>query len=116
MGTKETSTTNAAVATSKQQQPNATAAAAAAAAATTTTTMSNTSTAPNSHLSKPYGKILLTLQNCLLPDDKLDSTPSSVDGLDTETETDLRILGCELIQTAGILLRLPQVSTPDPRF
>ncbi|KAJ8675286.1 hypothetical protein QAD02_011072 [Eretmocerus hayati] len=59
---------------------------------------------------KPYGKILLTLQNCLLPDEKLSATPSSTDGLDAETETDLRILGCELIQTAGILLRLPQVA------
>lgn len=59
---------------------------------------------------KPYGKIVLTLQNCLLPEDKLNSTPSHLDGLDAETETDLRILGCELIQTAGILLKLPQVS------
>uniref|UniRef100_A0A8C2KXE0 Cyclin L1 n=1 Tax=Cyprinus carpio TaxID=7962 RepID=A0A8C2KXE0_CYPCA len=33
-----------------------------------------------------------------------------LDGLDCETETDLRILGCELIQAAGILLRLPQVA------
>uniref|UniRef100_A0A672Q2A0 Cyclin L1 n=1 Tax=Sinocyclocheilus grahami TaxID=75366 RepID=A0A672Q2A0_SINGR len=33
-----------------------------------------------------------------------------LDGLDHETETDLRILGCELIQSAGILLRLPQVA------
>lgn len=59
---------------------------------------------------KLYGKIVLTLQNCLLPEDKLNSTPSHLDGLDAETETDLRILGCELIQTAGILLKLPQVS------
>ena len=59
---------------------------------------------------KPYGKILLTLQNCLLPEDKLVSTPSHLDGLDAETETDLRILGCELIQIAGILLKLPQVA------
>ena len=58
---------------------------------------------------KPYGKIVLTLQNCLLPEEKLNSTPSHLDGLDAETETDLRILGCELIQTAGILLKLPQV-------
>lgn len=58
---------------------------------------------------KPYGKIVLTLQNCLLPEEKLNSTPSNLDGLDAETETDLRILGCELIQTAGILLKLPQV-------
>lgn len=57
---------------------------------------------------KTYGKIVLTLQNCLLPEEKLNSTPSHLDGLDAETETDLRILGCELIQTAGILLKLPQ--------
>ncbi|ELK19574.1 Cyclin-L2 [Pteropus alecto] len=31
-------------------------------------------------------------------------------GLDTDTETDLRVVGCELIQAAGILLRLPQVA------
>ncbi|XP_018359971.1 PREDICTED: cyclin-L1-like [Trachymyrmex cornetzi] len=58
---------------------------------------------------KLYGKIVLTLQNCLLPEEKFNSTPSHLDGLDAETETDLRILGCELIQTAGILLKLPQV-------
>lgn len=59
---------------------------------------------------KPYGKILLSLTNCLLPEEKLTPTPSKIDGLDCETEIDLRILGCELIQTAGILLKLPQVS------
>lgn len=67
----------------------------------------NTSSSSNPKL---YGKIVLTLQNCLLPEEKLNSTPSYLDGLDAETETDLRILGCELIQTAGILLKLPQVS------
>lgn len=58
---------------------------------------------------KPYGKVTLTLKNQLLPDDKLSITPSQSDGLDSDTETDLRIYGCELIQTAGILLKLPQV-------
>lgn len=58
---------------------------------------------------KPYGKVILTLKNKLLPDEKLSPTPSQSDGLDIETETDLRIYGCELIQTAGILLELPQV-------
>jgi cyclin L len=56
-----------------------------------------------------YGKISLQLTNCLLPEEKLSPTPSEVDGLDKDTETDLRILGCELIQTAGMLLKLPQV-------
>lgn len=59
---------------------------------------------------KTYGKIILTLQNCLLPDEAFVQTPSQADGLDIETETDLRILGCELIQTAGILLKMPQVA------
>lgn len=59
---------------------------------------------------RSYGKIVLTLENCLLPEPKLELTPSQADGLDRETEIDLRILGCELIQTAGILLKLPQVA------
>lgn len=59
---------------------------------------------------KSYGKIVLTLYNCLLPENVFKETPSQADGLDIETETDLRILGCELIQTAGILLKLPQVA------
>lgn len=57
-----------------------------------------------------FNKIVLTLENSLIPEEKIDVTPSSQDGLDHETEKDLRILGCELIQTAGILLRLPQVA------
>ena len=64
----------------------------------------------NSTLPRLFGKITLTLENCLLSDNKLQETPSQQDGLDKETETDLRILGCELIQISGILLKLPQVS------
>lgn len=60
---------------------------------------------------KSYGKIVLSLKNQLLPEEKLTVTPSQNDGLDSETEIDLRIYGCELIQTAGILLKLPQVRT-----
>ncbi|XP_077998065.1 cyclin-L1-like [Glandiceps talaboti] len=59
---------------------------------------------------RTYGKVVITLENCILPTEKLSPTPSMLDGLDLETETDLRILGCELIQTAGILLKLPQVA------
>ncbi|KAL1501275.1 hypothetical protein ABEB36_006626 [Hypothenemus hampei] len=59
---------------------------------------------------KPYGKVFLTLKNQLLPDERLVNTPSLNDGLSVEAETDLRIYGCELIQTAGILLKLPQVA------
>ncbi|XP_023934310.1 cyclin-L1 [Bicyclus anynana] len=71
-------------------------------------TKSSTVTPPK--LQKTYGKIVLTLHNCLLPDSSFKETPSQSDGLDIETETDLRILGCEMIQIAGMLLKLPQVA------
>ncbi len=65
---------------------------------------------PENALSKrDFSRVILTLENVLIPDEKLSPSPSVQDGLDAETETDLRILGCELIQTAGILLKLPQV-------
>lgn len=67
----------------------------------------NSATAKNSW---DYCGVFLTLDNELLPEERLSPTPSMKDGLDAETEQDLRILGCEFIQTAGILLKLPQVS------
>lgn len=59
---------------------------------------------------RQFGKIILTLENSLLPESKLRETPSQQDGLDEAIEKDLRILGCELIQVSGILLKLPQVA------
>ncbi|XP_075135665.1 cyclin-L2 isoform X2 [Leptodactylus fuscus] len=59
---------------------------------------------------KIYSGVLISLENCLIPEEKCALTPSIADGLDTDTETDLRCVGCELIQSAGILLRLPQVA------
>ncbi|KAL6075387.1 hypothetical protein STEG23_005337 [Scotinomys teguina] len=60
-----------------------------------------------------YSEVSLTIDHSLIPEERLSPTPSMQDGLDLPSETDLRILGCELIQAAGILLRLPQVSGPD---
>uniref|UniRef100_A0A8C6Z918 Cyclin L2 n=1 Tax=Nothoprocta perdicaria TaxID=30464 RepID=A0A8C6Z918_NOTPE len=57
-----------------------------------------------------YSGVLITLENCLLPEHTLRFTPSMSSGLDPDTETELRVTGCELIQAAGILLRLPQVA------
>ncbi|XP_069069391.1 cyclin-L1 isoform X3 [Pleurodeles waltl] len=57
-----------------------------------------------------YSKVYLTIDNSLIPDERLSPTPSMLDGLDLNSETDLRILGCEMLQSAGILLRLPQVA------
>ncbi|KAM5163418.1 cyclin-L1 [Mantella aurantiaca] len=57
-----------------------------------------------------YSEVYLTIDNSIIPEERLSPTPSMLDGLDLSTETDLRVLGCELIQAAGILLRLPQVA------
>jgi hypothetical protein len=42
-------------------------------------------------------------------DEQLSDSPSRADGVDEQAEISLRVYGCELIQEAGILLRLPQV-------
>lgn len=62
-------------------------------------------------LPRLYRDVEITLDNNLLPVEKLTCPPSLADGLDLETENRLRFLGCELIQTASILLKLPQVNT-----
>ena len=64
---------------------------------------------------KTYGDVIITLENCVIPASKLSPTPSVRDGLDSETEMNLRVLGCEFIQTAGILLKLPQVRKRGPK-
>ncbi|PIO34153.1 hypothetical protein AB205_0079000 [Aquarana catesbeiana] len=57
-----------------------------------------------------YSQVYLTIDNSIVPEERLSPTPSMLDGLDLSSETDLRVLGCELIQAAGILLRMPQVA------
>lgn len=101
--------------------PTATAAAAASSAApsaggsssgtTTTTTTTSGGILIGDRL---YSEVSLTIDHSLIPEERLSPTPSMQDGLDLPSETDLRILGCELIQSAGILLRLPQVSASVP--
>ena len=60
-----------------------------------------------------YRDVLLTLSHVILPPEKLypQSTPSMNEGLPWDIEYDLRLIGCELIQTACLLLKLPQVIT-----
>jgi hypothetical protein len=43
------------------------------------------------------------------------NTPSRKDGIDEETESKLRIYGCELVQECGVLLRLYVLSHPASR-
>ena len=61
-----------------------------------------------------FGHIRLDISNSVLPFDKLGSkhipTISGKDGLDGDVEMQIRSFSCEMIQLAGKLLRLPQVS------
>ncbi|CAF1418134.1 unnamed protein product [Adineta ricciae] len=59
-----------------------------------------------------YGRVVLTLSDVLLPAEKLypNPTPSMNEGLSYDIEYDLRLIGCELIQTACLLLKLPQTA------
>ena len=61
---------------------------------------------------KEYGKISIGLENRVIPEDKLENTPSRKHGISEELERDLRVVGCEYIQSAGLLLKLPQVNSP----
>lgn len=48
-------------------------------------------------------------EQVLLPQHVLTASPSRIDGIAEDIEVQHRILGCEMVQEAGILLRLPQV-------
>jgi hypothetical protein len=48
----------------------------------------------------------LSLGNLIVPSEWLRYTPSILEGMDELREMELRTLGCSLIQTAGILLRV----------
>ena len=60
---------------------------------------------------KEYGKISIGLENRVIPAEQLENTPSRKHGVSEELERDLRVVGCEYIQSAGLLLKLPQVNT-----
>ncbi|XP_078162356.1 arginine-rich cyclin 1 isoform X2 [Carex rostrata] len=53
--------------------------------------------------------IYTAIDTFYVTDEQLKNSPSRKDGIDEDTETTLRIYGCDLIQESGILLRLPQV-------
>lgn len=57
-----------------------------------------------------FRKVKLSLDNVSIPSERLRNTPSRKDGCPHDLEVDLRIVTCEYIQTAGLLLRLPQVA------
>ncbi len=51
-----------------------------------------------------------TLDNFYLTAEQLEDSPSRQDGVTADDETRARVYGCEIIQEAGMLLRLPQVT------
>lgn len=52
----------------------------------------------------------VALNNPLASLEQLETTVSQRDGISKDLEEDLRNFGCELIESAGILLKLPQVA------
>ena len=46
------------------------------------------------------------MQNAIATLEQLENVPSRKDGISEELEEQLRLFGCELIQSAGILLKL----------
>ncbi|ERN16839.1 cyclin-L1-1 isoform X2 [Amborella trichopoda] len=52
--------------------------------------------------------IYTAIDTFYVTEEQLRNSPSRKDGIDEQTETTLRIYGCDLIQESGILLRLPQ--------
>lgn len=73
----------------------------------TTTTSSTTTTATSSN-TQPLIKVSLDVP--LMTKEQLYPTPSMKDHIPYDVEFDLRLLGCELIQTSGRLLKLPQTA------
>ena len=57
-----------------------------------------------------FGRVVLDINNSILPAEKLALSPSSTDGLTNAEEYQIRFLGCDLIQLSGKLLRLHQVT------
>ena len=51
---------------------------------------------------------LYSLSNPLATLEQLSNSSSQLDGIPADLESSIRLAGCQLIQAAGILLRLPQ--------
>lgn len=63
-----------------------------------------------------FSVVIFNALAVFVPEETLTKSPSSFDGISPELETGLRIAGCELIQTAGQLLKLPQVGIVAKMF
>lgn len=72
------------------------------------TTSPKSTVAVTPAVQQPLVHVSLEIQ--LFPAEKLYPTPSMAENLSFDDEFDLRVVGCELIQTAGRLLKLPQTA------
>ena len=89
--------------------PAATTAAAAIAAVVSAAQDADSAAAAAVAAKQPAPIVQVSLAIPTLTADKLYPTPSMADHLAFDVEFDLRLVGCELIQTAGRLLQMPQV-------
>jgi hypothetical protein len=64
----------------------------------------------------PWSIQKVSLEIPLMKPEQLYPTPSMSDNLSYDVEFDLRLIGCELIQTGGRLLKLSQVNTQTHFF
>lgn len=62
----------------------------------------------NNRVVPDFSVVIFNASAVFVLEETLTKSPSSFDAISPELETDLRIAGCELIQTAGQLLKLPQ--------
>jgi hypothetical protein len=76
----------------------------------TSATMISATSNEASATTVPPPIVHVSLEIPLFTHEKLYPTPSMSDHLPFEVEFDLRVVGCELIQTAGRLLKLPQTA------
>jgi hypothetical protein len=60
----------------------------------------------NKSLPPPFPMAFQQLENTYFTEEQLQNTPSRREGVEEAVENDLRIFGCDLIQKAGILLKL----------
>lgn len=57
-----------------------------------------------------FSKVVLHQDNAIIPNERLCNTPSAKNGCPSDLEIDIRIEGCDQIQSAGRFLNLPQVA------
>lgn len=70
----------------------------------------------NNRVVPDFSVVIFNASAVFVLEETLTKSPSSFDAISPELETDLRIAGCELIQTAGQLLKLPQVGIVTKMF